>query len=492
MKPRLKVRNGEILTRNFNGALGDRLNGSWQSVSQTPDNLIFHNLKTLRARSRDQRYNNDYARKFISMTKTNVVGAEGVAVQSKVIDDNGRPDVLVRTAIEKAWKHWQDQCDFKGRLHWIDMQSLIISTIAGDGEVLLRLHAAGRYGLQLEIIDPELLDVTYVGEYQGNRIVHGVELDGRGRPIAYHISSSRGVNGVYLNYYNEKHYVRVPAEEIIHSYLTEFVDQKRGIPWIATGLQRMKMLSAYEDASLIAARIGASQMGFFKSPNNEQYEGDSESHDGFEMEAEPGMFKNIGSLEFQQFDPKYPAGEFGAFVKQALRGISAGLGVDYNTFANDLSDVNYSSARVGMLETREVWMALQGWFIRSVIKPVFMAWLDRQYDLGTITIPRRNKPPLPINRGLDYYTPVTLQGRRWKWVDPAKEMTGHEKALALNLTSRRRLIIEQGGDPDELFAEIAEEKQLLESLGIYQPVAASGVEPPQQQQPEPEPDETND
>ncbi len=104
------------------------------------------------------------------------------------------------------------------------------------------------------------------------------------------------------------------------------------------------MLGAYEDAALVAARIGASQMGFFKSPAGDQFEGDSESDDGFEMEAEPGMFRNIGSLEFQQFDPKYPTGEFPSFMKQCLRGISSGSGVDYNTVANDLSDVNYSSA----------------------------------------------------------------------------------------------------------------------------------------------------
>ena len=477
--PRSRNDIGKLLERNFNASLEDRLNSDWTTVSQTPDNLIFHNLKTLRARAREQRYNNDYVKKFISMVKTNVVSAEGVVLQSKVVDQNQQPDLLVRSAIEQTWKLWQKQCDFKGRLHWIDMQSLMVSSVAGDGEILVRKHRGGPFAFTLELIDPELLDVTYIGEHNGNRIIHGIELDDSGKPVAYHLHQINSYRQTYLNYYNQKHYVRVPAEEIIHLYLNEFVDQKRGLPWISTGLQRLKMMGAYEDAALVAARIGASQMGFFKSATGKQFEGDEASNDGFEMEAEPGMFRNIGDLEFQQFDPKYPSGEFGNFTKSCLRAISAGLCVDYNTFANDLSDVNYSSARVGMLETREIWIALQGWLIRNLIQPIFEQWLELQYDLGTITIPRKsNKPPLPLNRGLEYYQPAKFQGRRWKWVDPAKEITAHEKAVALGITTRSQIIAEQGGDPDQVFQELAEEEEKLKALGLQVIPERAFTEPP--------------
>ncbi|WP_263079497.1 phage portal protein [Endozoicomonas sp. Mp262] len=478
-------KNGQLMERNFNASLGDRLNSSWTSVSQTPDNLIFHNLKILRARSREQRYNNDYARKFIGMVKTNVVGAEGVVLQSKVMDYSNNPDSVVRTAIENTWRDWHQVCDFKGRLHWIDFQNVLMAAVAGDGEILIRKHGGSQYGYTLELIDPELLDVTYIGEHGNNRIVHGIELDNTGRPVAYHLSQPEANQQTYLNYYNNKHYLRVPASEIIHAYLCEFVDQKRGIPWIATGLQRLKMLGAYEDASLVAARIGASQMGFFKSSSNDQFEGDEENDDGFEMEAEPGMFRNIGNLDFQSFNPDYPKGEFSDFMKQCLRGISSGLGVDYNTFANDMSDVNYSSARVGMLETREVWIGLQGWLIRNVIRPIFDEWLERQHDLGTINIPRKNKPPAPLNRELAYYKPAVFQGRRWKWVDPAKEMTAHEKGIGLKITTRSQIIREQGGDPDQVFNEIAEEERRLKELGIFNAMTT-------EQETEPKSQENND
>lgn len=490
--PKRQDYNGNLLNRNFNATLSDRLNGSWTTASKTPDNLIFHNLRILRARAREQRYNNDYAKKFVSMVKTNVIGAEGVILQSKVIDQNQQPDTLVRTAIEATWKQWQTQCDYKGRLHWIDMQNLLISALAGDGEILIHKYRTGPFACQLELIDPELLDVTYIGEKNGNRIIHGIEMDDNGRPLAYHIMQLTETSQTYLNYYNQKHYIRVPAEEIIHLYISEFVDQKRGLPWISTGLQRLKMLSAYEDAALVNARVGAAQMGFFSSPEGEQYHGDQPTEDGFEMEAEPGIFRNIGNLKFDQFDSKYPNGEFPNFMKQCLRGISSGLGVDYNTFANDMSDVNYSSARVGMLETREVWVALQGWLIRNLIQPIFEEWLTLQYDLGTITIPSRNNPPMPLNRGIDYYTPAVFQGRRWKWVDPAKEMTGFEKGIALKITTRSQIIREQGGDPDAVFAELAEEQQKLEALGLQSVPPPDNVPNEQTSESEPSEEETID
>ena len=119
-----------------------------------------------------------------------------------------------------------------------------------------------------------------------------------------------------------------------------------------------------------------------------------------------------------------------------------------------------------MLETREVWIALQGWLIRNLIQPIYDEWLELQYDLGTITIPSRNRPPIPLNRGIDYYRPALFQGRRWKWVDPAKEITAQEKAVALRITTRSRIIAEQGGDPDQVFQELAEEEEKLKSLGL--------------------------
>lgn len=48
-----------------------------------------------------------------------------------------------------------------------------------------------------------------------------------------------------------------------------------------------------------------------------------------------------------------------AFIKQQLRAISVGLGITYEQLTGDLSGVNYSSIRVGLLEFRRRCTALQ-------------------------------------------------------------------------------------------------------------------------------------
>ncbi|MCI0539082.1 MAG: phage portal protein [Verrucomicrobiales bacterium] len=72
------------------------------------------------------------------------------------------------------------------------------------------------------------------------------------------------------------------------------------------------------------------------------------------MEVSPGQFETrpVG-FEFQTFDPQHPTQAFPFFVKTFLRGIASGLGVSYNTLANELEGVNFSSIRAGVSDERE-------------------------------------------------------------------------------------------------------------------------------------------
>ena len=55
----------------------------------------------------------------------------------------------------------------------------------------------------------------------------------------------------------------------------------------------------------------------------------------------------------------------------------------------------------------------------------------------------------------EYLDAATWQPRRWVGIDPLKEANANEVNLRLGLTSRRRLILERGEDPDEIAAELA-------------------------------------
>jgi lambda family phage portal protein len=259
------------------------------------------------------------------------------------------------------------------------------------------------------------------------------------------------------------HYHRIPAEEIIHGFLPEMVGQKRGLPWMATGLFRMKQLVGFENAAIVNARIGASKMGVIQWKEGRGPDLDDEELETFEMTAEPGEFPVLPEgAELHEWNPQYPSGEFATFNKAMLRGIAAGFGVLYNNLANDLEHVNFSSIRQGTLDEREHWKEMQEWLIEALIQPVFEAWLPRALLGGHITVKGR---PLKAER-IDRYSVVSWQPRRWQWIDPRADVDAAIAAKNQMLLSPGQIIREQGRDPSDVWREIAADIEEMKAAGI--------------------------
>ena len=63
--------------RRFDAARIDRLTGNWMATSASINEELRTDLDKLRMRGRDLVKNNDYARKFVGMCQTNIVGPDG-------------------------------------------------------------------------------------------------------------------------------------------------------------------------------------------------------------------------------------------------------------------------------------------------------------------------------------------------------------------------------------------------------------------------------
>ena len=179
------------------------------------------------------------------------------------------------------------------------------------------------------------------------------------------------------------------------------------------------------------------------------------------MQSESGEYLTLpGSVrDFKSFSAEYPSGEFPTFVKQILRGVSAGLGVSYHALSGDLESVNFSSGRLGAMEDREMWKALQNWFIDTVMTRLFNVWVES-------TLLKRQIPGVDILRLDEIQRAATWQPRRWQHIQPREEMAANELALKLRLRSRSEIIRESGNDPDDVWREIEAENQTLTALGI--------------------------
>lgn len=471
-KIRIPPRVNVGLKRNYQAGVVDRLTASWTTTPTSIDQVIVTQLTSLRARSREQTRSNDHAKKFLSMVKSNVVGQNGITVQSNVAGRNNEPDTFAQDAIEMHFKKWckRENCSLNQRQSFKAICGLGMTTVAKDGETLVRLHPSGAYGLQLEMLDAERLDVLYNDTLRGgSHIRFGIEFNSMNIVTAYHLSMPDNATGadVYVSTMNRKKYQRIPANQIIHLFLEEEVEQKRGLPWMSTALQRMKMLQGYEDASLVAARAGASKMGFYKPVDGDEYTGKEGAEGEILEDFDAGSISVMPQgLEWQTHNPDYPAGEFAVFMKACLRGVASGLGVSYNSLANDLEGVNFSSMRHGAVEEREVWKELQAWLIENFIEPIYKEFVTRAYTLGMLQVPTRTGMKL-LNRPVEDYLNATYQPKRWDWVDPLKDIQARKEEVQLGVTSVSSIIRDKGRDPEQVWKEIEQEREKLKTLGIY-------------------------
>ena len=468
-KPDEPVQNQQ---RQYTAASHSFMQAGWANQNQSSDALVHMSLPTLRSRSRDLARNNTYMRRFMQMVKTNVVGPAGFKLQAQVVQNDGKPDALANKAIEAAFDAWcrPKNCDVTAGLSFSGLCRLLMEAVARDGEALVR-HVQGfdnEFGYALQVLDIDRLDVLLNRPASGNQhaIRMGVELNAYSRPVAYWLKKDHPGDGVYGSQSGD--YERVPASELTHIMIADRPEQRRGVPWTHAAIIAMNDLGGYNEAAIVAARVGAAHMGFFVNKNDEfsdtpPLSGGYEGGD-FVHEAVPGAFNALPKgFELQEYDPKYPHENFDVFMKACLRSIASGLGVAYHTLANDLEGVNFSSIRSGVLEERDYWMTLQDWFQDAFLVEVYERWLRCALLKGAITSERG--VPFPAAK-YALFCRYKWQGRRWQWVDPLKDVKAQAEAVALRVKSRRDVASEMGYDFDDTIEQLEAEQAMLTEKGL--------------------------
>ncbi|MFZ4498924.1 MAG: phage portal protein [Burkholderiales bacterium] len=460
---------GTRMFRRFEAARTDRLTASWQAADTAIDQELRNDLRLLRRRARQMAKDNEYLKRFLSMVSANVVG-QGMTLQSRPMETPSQMDNLAASAIETHWAKWSKpaECDIAGKMGLWTMMRSAVTGLARDGEILIRIHRGrgrGTYGIQLQMLDIERLDWQMNRPRNGgvNRVIMGVEVDDFGKAVAYHIlenlPTTYGAEAVGKS-------ERVPASDIIHAFLPTDPEQTRGYPWAHAAMRRLNDLAGYREAAVIAARVGAAKMGFFTS---EQPDILADGQDGEVpyTSATPGEFGVLPpGTSFQSYDPQYPHDQFGEFIKATLRGISSALGVSYNTLANDLEGVNFSSIRSGVLEEREQWIMVQDWFIECVMDRVFEEWVTIGVATQAITQPGRNGPVgLPAAK-VDKFREHLFIGRRWQWVDPLKDVQANIMAIEAGITTVTDVALKNGIDLEDVLATKQREQQLAAQYGV--------------------------
>jgi|14BtaG_2_1085337.scaffolds.fasta_scaffold01631_4 lambda family phage portal protein len=453
------------LKRSYEGANTTRFLSDFIQQSRSADDEIRYSLRQLRDRTRELHRNNEYAKRFVNLMVTNIIGNQGMTLQNRAKDGNNELDFVANSVIESRWKEWSKfgNCTTDQKMSFHDSLKMVVQSLFIDGEVLVQMvkDKSNRYLFAMKFLDIDLLDEEKNEVLQnGNTIRMGVELEkDTDKPVAYHLFEYNPYD-YFIGTPKSKQTIRVPADNILHIYFMERPNQTRGVPPMSPTIKNFKMLHGYLEAELVASRIHASQMGFITSPSGDEYIGDVAPENEYtqQMKIEAGTFQQLpAGHDIKTFSPEHPTSAFDTFVKSILRQISSGLNISYHSLANDLTQVNYSSIRQGELEQREYFKTMQKFIVDHFCKPIYGEWLKMAMTSTEMNLPMAK---------YDKFNTPNFQPKGFPWIDPLKEIQANIQGLKNGIVSVSDIASNYGKDTETLFEQIQADKKLAEKFGL--------------------------
>jgi lambda family phage portal protein len=266
----------------------------------------------------------------------------------------------------------------------------------------------------------------------------------------------------------------VPADQVMHTYNILRPGQVRGVPWLAPVMLALRDLDDYRDAERMRKKTEACLAGIVTRP---------EGSGGLPLGAKstdpktgntlermyPGMIEYLKPGEDIKFNAPTVAGGYREYLMTELQGVGAGVDVPYELLSGDLSNVNYSSYRAGMLGFRNAidafrWLTL----IPMYCRPTWRRFIDTLVLIGKLP---------EANYSVQWTAP------KFESVDPLKDAMAELKRIRTGTLTLSEAIAQNGYDPEKQLLEIRRINDLLDEYAIIldcdpRNVTDKGVEQP--------------
>jgi lambda family phage portal protein len=454
---------------------------SWSTTAGDINDLLSRQLAIIRDRSKGLARNDEWAARYLLQLEDNVLGERGIELQMRLRNAAGEFDTPANSALEAFFVRWgkRGNCETSGKLSWREVEALVLLCEEQCGEVLYQLRPGrGPLGFQIRLLDPGLLDVNLRRDWQGRRVRMGIEIDDDGGPVAYWLRMARAGDGASnSDIVTVGRHVRVPADQIRHRYVATEIDQLRGVPGLSIGARRLWQLHDFEESAAVATSNAAKREGFFFSPDGNAPPGIADhivnsvlaaaAAEGKTLSSDevaglmatatkyattmPGQFDTLPvGYEFKPFESKWPDISAEGHIKSQVRAWSAARGVSYHTLGNDLESVNYSSAQVGIGDERQHFRVRQRRLIR---------WLHAEVIEHVLKRAALYQPGVKATRLEESLAAVEWLPRTWPAIDVLKKAEADDIALRNKSTTRRRIWLADGLDPDDMASEVAEDEK---------------------------------
>ncbi len=451
----------------------------WNSTRLGHNTLLFSYGLDLQARSRDAIRNNGWAQSAVESYKANAIG-RGIRPIFQ------HPQESVREFLARKWRRWVRESDVEydprnpasGQTDFYGQQMLTVGEVMGAGEMFVRfitrpLSEGMTVPLQLQLIQSEQLPLwrmTTSPIPDGNVVRMGIEFRPDLRREAYHFWKAHP--GETMFYPLEGLSVeRVPARDVLHVYKPITAGQMRGEPWLTSVLAKLYELDKLFDAEVVKKQVASMITGFIHQvdPGNPVMPaasgpmGAQAQQQGVQLtNLQPGTFPVLNSGESVEFAKAPESGDFATTIVSCLRAFAAGAGIAYEQLG-DLSQLNYSSIRAGLLEFRRKAQQFQhAVFIFQVCHPIGMRWLREgmmALSFGEDLFHQYSKDPEP-------FEDIKWQTDGWDWVDPEKDVKASEQAVRDGFSSRSIECASRGYDVSDIDAQNASDNKSADKNGL--------------------------
>ena len=466
----------------------------WHSDSYSPERDIEENRKTLRERSRDLAMNSPLGAAAINSTRTNVVGS-GLIPKPKIdymtLRIPKEQAEFLESRIKKEFKLWAEStlCDNNDQNNFYELQQIAFSDWLKNGEefCLIRYDSEKPYmpyQLRLKLVEgdristPGSLDGDYNPYRQtlpnGNKIINGVEIDSKGKVIAYHISSFfPGDNIITERKWTriEKRGKKTGNPNILHMFNAERADQYRGVPFLAPIIETLKQMTRYTEAEITAALIGAIFSVFVTTETGDdigEYVGDDiEEMSPPDQEDDELVLSTGASVHFLKDGEKvnavqatHPTGNFEQFISSMAIHVGAALEIAPEVLQKKFA-LSFSAAKGAMSETWKAFRMRRSWFIKDFCQEVYQLWMNEAVAKGRIEAPGYFTDPM-IRAA---YTSCTWTGPAPGALDPGKEVDAAIKRIDAGLSTHEEEATSiNGTDFDDNVRTLARENEMLEQI----------------------------
>lgn len=391
------------------------------------------------------------------------------ALVSATVGTGLEPRATGRNAdtLNTLWHDWGKVADADAIFDICGLQAAAYLAMEQDGEVLIRRRTRRPTDglpvpLQVQLLEIDWLDSDKNGNgANGHTCVNGIEYDALGKPFAYWLFSQHPGESLRSNVRTGS--APVPAKDIIHLFRPTRPGQGRGFTRLAPVIARTRDLMTYEDAELarknLEARLSILVSGSAQALANGDVQfgvaadaGDPSVRRYGDLGVLPsgGITEIPPGLEVTQLDPKI-ASDFTVTCKHHLHLIAAGIGVPYESMTGDMTEVNFSSARIRQIEFRRdceqmQWLVL----IPRLCEPLWRWFVEAADLVGKV-------------RGLDYS--VDWSTPRWDYVNPQQDVAAELAAISGGLLSPSEALRRRGYKPEDVFAEIGRDFTALQESG---------------------------